>query len=98
MMNRFRFAGSLVQNTRVVRRLRHGEGLTRHGGLLAGNRGMATTSRVMATDTLDLTGVYPPIITPFDSQENIAWDKLQFNIEKWNKIGFAGSHKKFMFQ
>jgi len=39
---------------------------------------------------LDLSGVYPPIATPFDSEENIDYGKLEFNMEKWNKIPFKG--------
>ena len=39
---------------------------------------------------LDLTGVYPPIATPFDKDENIDYGKLKFNMDKWNKIPFRG--------
>ena len=32
---------------------------------------------------LDLTGIYPPIATPFNPDESIAWDKLAQNMAKW---------------
>ena len=43
--------------------------------------------------SLDIRGVYPPIVTPFsaDGSENIAWDKLDANINAWNNIPFRGS-------
>ncbi len=31
----------------------------------------------------DLSGIYPPITTPFDEQERLALDKLESNLEKW---------------
>jgi 4-hydroxy-2-oxoglutarate aldolase len=40
--------------------------------------------------TLDLSGVYPPIATPFDEDENIDYGKLQFNMSKWNEAPFRG--------
>lgn len=39
---------------------------------------------------LDLSGVYPPITTPFNSDESIAWDKLQENIGKLNQVPIKG--------
>jgi len=45
---------------------------------------MATHSKI------DLTGVYPPIVTPFNEDESIAWDKLKSNISKWNQHPLAG--------
>jgi len=38
----------------------------------------------------DLTGIYPPIVTPFNQDESIAWDKLGSNLEKWNQQPLAG--------
>nr|CAD7423734.1 unnamed protein product [Timema monikensis] len=40
--------------------------------------------------TLDLSGIFPPIATPFLEDESIAYDKLEENIKKWNKIPFKG--------
>ena len=40
--------------------------------------------------SLDISGLYPPIATPFNKDESIAYDKLENNIQKWNKIPFKG--------
>eukprot|EP00916_Digyalum_oweni_P020679 GHVL01034469.1.p1 GENE.GHVL01034469.1~~GHVL01034469.1.p1 ORF type:complete len:352 (+),score=34.99 GHVL01034469.1:113-1168(+) len=45
---------------------------------------------VRAASTLDISGVYPPIPTPFNADESIAYDKLEFNINKWNTIPLRG--------
>ena len=34
----------------------------------------------------NLSGVYPPITTPFNQDESIAWDQLKNNLDKWNQI------------
>ena len=34
-------------------------------------------------DQVDLTGIFPPIVTPFNPDESIAWDKLRGNLAKW---------------
>lgn len=39
---------------------------------------------------LDLAGIYPPIPTPFDGNENIDWLALKDNMDKWNKLPFKG--------
>jgi len=39
---------------------------------------------------VDLSGVFPPITTPFQENEEIAWDKLGENMDKWNNIAFGG--------
>lgn len=39
---------------------------------------------------LDLSGVYPPIATPFDDNENVDYVKLGFNLQRWNDIPFKG--------
>jgi len=46
--------------------------------------GMATAA------TPDLSGIFPPIVTPFNKDESIAWDKLGHNMEQWNKHPLAG--------
>lgn len=40
--------------------------------------------------TLDLAGIYPPIPTNFDRQENIDSLALKENMKKWNEIPFRG--------
>lgn len=39
---------------------------------------------------LDVSGVYPPIATPFDNDENVDYNKLGFNLQRWNDIPFKG--------
>lgn len=38
---------------------------------------------------IDLNGIFPPIPTPF-AGDDIAYDKLAFNIEKWSRSGLKG--------
>ncbi|HSV30431.1 MAG TPA: dihydrodipicolinate synthase family protein [Atribacteraceae bacterium] len=37
-----------------------------------------------------LTGVYAPIVTPFDEKGNVAWEALQRNLEKMNRTPLKG--------
>lgn len=39
---------------------------------------------------LDISGIFPPIVTSFDADENIDWDGLKSNMQKWNQIPFRG--------
>lgn len=39
---------------------------------------------------LDLSGIYPPIPTPFMENEDIAWEHLNSNLEKLNQHPFKG--------
>ena len=38
----------------------------------------------------DFSGIYVPIITPFNEDESIAWDKLESNIKKMNNSRVKG--------
>jgi len=38
---------------------------------------------------IDLSGIFPPITTPF-IDDNVAYDKLASNIEKWSRTGLGG--------
>jgi 4-hydroxy-2-oxoglutarate aldolase len=40
--------------------------------------------------TREISGLLPPIPTPFDEDENLALDRLRSNIERWNTQGFSG--------
>ncbi|KAK6178036.1 hypothetical protein SNE40_012875 [Patella caerulea] len=40
--------------------------------------------------TLDISGIYPPIPTPFNTDESVAFDQLEKNIKIWNKIPLKG--------
>ena len=39
---------------------------------------------------LDVSGIFPPIVTPFKDNEDIDYHKLKLNLSRWNKIPFAG--------
>jgi dihydrodipicolinate synthase/N-acetylneuraminate lyase len=39
---------------------------------------------------LRLNGAMPPIPTPFDSQGQVAYERLTENLERWNAYGLAG--------
>ncbi|ELT93592.1 hypothetical protein CAPTEDRAFT_21733 [Capitella teleta] len=39
---------------------------------------------------LDISGVYPPIATPFGEDENIDYEKLKANMDKWEEAPFSG--------
>ena len=39
---------------------------------------------------LDLSGIYPPIPTPFEKNENIDWQSLKSNLRKWDSFPFKG--------
>eukprot|EP00095_Tigriopus_kingsejongensis_P000938 maker-scaffold360_size197209-snap-gene-0.34 protein:Tk00938 transcript:maker-scaffold360_size197209-snap-gene-0.34-mRNA-1 annotation:"probable 4-hydroxy-2-oxoglutarate mitochondrial-like isoform 1" len=61
------------------------------------SRLIASVSRIVGTSRAmsgnagpDLTGVYPPITTPFNEDESIAWDKLEQNIAKLNDTPLRG--------
>lgn len=41
-------------------------------------------------DKLNLTGIFPPIVTSFDEQGEIAHDKMILNITKWNETPLKG--------
>ena len=52
--------------------------------------------RQMST-ALDLSGIYPPIPTPFEKNENIDWQSLKSNLNKWDKFPFKGRRIFFPF-
>lgn len=39
---------------------------------------------------IDLRGVFPPIATPFDSNENVSYEHLKSNVAKWQTVPFKG--------
>ena len=43
---------------------------------------------------LNIAGIYPPICTPFTKNGEIAWDKLQQNITKFEQHPLRGMHSK----
>jgi 4-hydroxy-2-oxoglutarate aldolase len=51
---------------------------------------------------ISLSGIFPPILTPFKANEEIDFDHLQSNLERWNKEPLAGyvvggSNGEFVF-
>ena len=46
-----------------------------------------------APNNMNISGIYPPIATPFNDDESIAYDKLQHNMDMLNKIPLRGMHK-----
>ena len=46
---------------------------------------------------LDISGIFPPIVTPFKDNEDIDYEKLKLNLSKWNKFSFAGEILLFVF-
>lgn len=52
--------------------------------------GLQVVRRLSVGKGLDLTGIYPPIPTPFNTDESIAWDKLKENMKKWNEFPLRG--------
>ncbi|XP_061626626.1 4-hydroxy-2-oxoglutarate aldolase, mitochondrial [Phyllopteryx taeniolatus] len=59
--------------------------LGRGGSGPSGARGLSS-----AGVRLDLSGVYPPIVTPFTEREDVDYDKLEHNLHKYAKIPFKG--------
>lgn len=43
-----------------------------------------------AAARLDLGGIYPPIATPFTATEDVDYQKLEENLQKYAKIPFKG--------
>ncbi|MCS6815862.1 MAG: dihydrodipicolinate synthase family protein [Blastocatellia bacterium] len=37
-----------------------------------------------------ISGLLPPIPTPFDEREQVAYDRFRSNIERWNRCGYSG--------
>jgi len=42
------------------------------------------------TSTVNLAGIFPPIVAPFNPDESIAWDKLRANLAKWRQEPLSG--------
>ncbi|XP_070539639.1 4-hydroxy-2-oxoglutarate aldolase, mitochondrial-like [Ptychodera flava] len=43
-----------------------------------------------SSSSLDLSGIMPPIPTPFDKDENVSYKHLEENLQRWNEIPFRG--------
>lgn len=47
------------------------------------------------SSSLDLSGIFPPIVTPFEDNEEVSYGKLTENFNKWNNIPFRGNNCSF---
>ncbi|KAL8566028.1 hypothetical protein ACOMHN_062757 [Nucella lapillus] len=74
----------------VLRRCTHPLMQRMHGGARVPSVALLHANGVRAASTLNIGGIYPPITTAFNADETIAYDKLQSNIDKWNKVPFRG--------
>ncbi|XP_033825997.1 4-hydroxy-2-oxoglutarate aldolase, mitochondrial [Periophthalmus magnuspinnatus] len=57
------------------------------------SRGALWRSRVQSQSTassLDLSGIYPPIATPFTANEDVDYRRLEENLQKYQQIPFKG--------
>jgi len=45
---------------------------------------------VRHASSVNLAGIFPPIVTPFNPDESIAWDKLRGNLAKWRQEPLSG--------
>ncbi|XP_013406488.1 4-hydroxy-2-oxoglutarate aldolase, mitochondrial [Lingula anatina] len=61
------------------------------GKLSPKSDGFRVILRTMSTQQkLNLRGIYPPIPTAFDSNEDISYEKMEYNLKKWDTIPFKG--------
>lgn len=47
---------------------------------------------------LDLSGIYPPIATPFTAGEDVDHDKLRENVHKYAEIPFRGQRSQELYR
>jgi 4-hydroxy-2-oxoglutarate aldolase len=45
---------------------------------------------MLANDLEKLSGVFPPCMTVFDENEEVAYDKIAENIERYNRTALKG--------
>lgn len=57
---------------------------------LWGLRQLSMSRAAMAAPKLDISGLYPPIPTPFKPDHSVDYDTLRSNLAKWNGFGLAG--------
>lgn len=65
--------------------------LLQHNGEATTSASFCQQKRLASSKSqLDVSGIMPPIVTPFDWEEHIYWDKLENNLRLWNKCHFRG--------
>lgn len=68
--------------------------------LLSSGRILAARFSSSSASALDLAGIFPPIPTPFNADESLAFDKLEQNFKVWQQMPFRGMtsfYKKKLF-
>ncbi|KAG7235974.1 hypothetical protein INR49_001692 [Caranx melampygus] len=60
------------------------------GRLAAWTRSQSHKAAAAAAARLDLSGIYPPIATPFTATEDVDYRRLEENLQKYAKIPFKG--------
>lgn len=65
-------------------------GLFSPSARLLAHRALCRGLALAARSTLDISGVYPPITTPFTNEEEVDYEKLEENLEKYSHIPFRG--------
>jgi len=66
--------------------------------LLASGRILAARFSSSSASAVDLAGIFPPIPTPFNADESLAFDKLEQNFKVWQKMPFRGIHAQAHWQ
>ncbi|KAK2572267.1 4-hydroxy-2-oxoglutarate aldolase [Acropora cervicornis] len=46
------------------------------------------------SSSIDLSGIFPPIVTPFEDDEEVSYAKLEENFSKWNDIPFKEGYRQ----
>jgi len=49
-----------------------------------------STASPASHESIDISGVHPPIATPFDNDQNVDFERLASNLKLWNDIPFRG--------
>lgn len=55
-------------------------------------RTQSRTQSAAAGQRVDIGGIYPPIATPFTQKEDVDYQKLDENLQKYAKIPFKGNY------
>ncbi|XP_068709536.1 4-hydroxy-2-oxoglutarate aldolase, mitochondrial-like isoform X1 [Montipora foliosa] len=83
-------------STLIARNLRHSAQIVKSNDTFPFKvnplRQFHTTSAALVSEKkkIDLSGIFPPIVTPFQDDEKISYNKLKENFSKWNDVPFRG--------
>ena len=83
-------------STLIARNLRHSAQIVKSNDAFPFKvnplRQFHTTSAALVPEKkkIDLSGIFPPIVTPFQDDEKISYSKLKENFSKWNDVPFRG--------